>query len=124
MPDKAQADSTTEATLATVDRFNEVFNQHDVDAVMDLMTKDCVFDSTSPSPDGLRYEGQEAVRAAWEDLFRSAPEGSFESEEVFATGDRCVVRWRYTFSGGHVRGVDVIRVRDGKVAEKFAYVKG
>ncbi len=25
---------------------------------------------------------------------------------------------------GHVRGVDVFRVRDGKVAEKLSYVKG
>jgi hypothetical protein len=35
-----------------------------------------------------------------------------------------VARWRYDWAGGHVRGVDVIRVRDGLVAEKFAYVKG
>jgi hypothetical protein len=25
---------------------------------------------------------------------------------------------------GHVRGVDLFRVRDGKVAEKLSYVKG
>jgi hypothetical protein len=38
------------------------------------------------------------------------------------------VRWRYTWmnpdSQGHVRGVDVFRVQDGKVAEKLSYVKG
>ena len=33
-------------------------------------------------------------------------------------------RWRYEWDGGHVRGVDVFRVRDGKVAEKLSYVKG
>ena len=27
-------------------------------------------------------------------------------------------------SMGHVRGVDVMRFRDGKVCEKFSYVKG
>ena len=27
-------------------------------------------------------------------------------------------------SAGHVRGVDVLRVRDGKVVEKLSYVKG
>ena len=33
-------------------------------------------------------------------------------------GDRVVQRWRYSFDGGkHVRGVDLFRVRDGKVAE-------
>jgi hypothetical protein len=37
-----------------------------------------------------------------------------------------VVRWifRWDDQGGHVRGLDVMKVRDGKVAEKFAYVKG
>jgi ketosteroid isomerase-like protein len=119
-----QAEAQAEATLAAVDRFNEAFNRHDVDAIMALMTDDCVFESTSPAPDGRRYEGQEAVRAVWEDLFRSAPDARFEGEEVFASGDRCVARWRYTFGGGHIRGVDVMRVRDGKVAEKFSYVKG
>ena len=48
---------------------------------------------------------------------------------MISTGDRCVVQWRFTWknddgSEGAVRGVDVIRVRDGTIAEKFAYVKG
>jgi ketosteroid isomerase-like protein len=68
--------------------------------------------------------GHDAVRAVWEDLFRSTPEAKFDTEELFTADDRCVVRWRFSFAGGHVRGVDVMRVRDGKVSEKFAYVKG
>jgi ketosteroid isomerase-like protein len=114
---------TKEATLGAVDRFNVAFNSHDVDAIMALMTDDCVFESTGPGPDGGRYEGQTAVRAVWEDLYRSSPDADFEAEEIFAADDRCVVLWRYTF-GGHIRGVDVMRVRGGKLAEKFSYVKG
>jgi ketosteroid isomerase-like protein len=119
---------STDETLAVVDRFNTAFNRHDLDAVMALMTDDCVFEGTGPAPDGRRYEGQVAVRAAWADFFGSSPTDAFVAEEVFAVGDRCVVRWRYQWSSanpaGHVRGVDVIRVRDGKIAEKLAYVKG
>jgi ketosteroid isomerase-like protein len=113
-------------TLAAVDRFNEAFNRHDVDAVMAAMTDDCVFESTSP-PAGERHAGQEAVRAAWEAFFAASPTAHFDGEEVIVAGDRCTVRWIYTWQedgGGRVHGVDVIRVRDGKVAEKFAYVKG
>ena len=38
--------------------------------------------------------------------------------------DRCVVRWRYDWGTGHVRGVDVIHLRDGLIAETYSYVKG
>jgi ketosteroid isomerase-like protein len=111
-------------TQAAVDRFNAAFNAHDLDAVMALMTSDCVFEDTEPAPDGTRYTGAEAVRAAFEALFRASPAATFSSEEQFVIGDRAVVRWRYDWGDGHVRGVDIFRVRDGKVAEKLSYVKG
>jgi len=119
----------TASTIEVINRFNEAFARHDVPAVMALMTEDCVFDNTYPAPDGERFVGQEAVRRFWEEFFRSSPDAVFKSEEMFAFEDRCVVRWRYEWtdadgSRGHVRGVDILRVRDGKVAEKLAYVKG
>jgi ketosteroid isomerase-like protein len=117
-------DQTTAETLATIDRFNEAFNRHDVDAIMALMTDDVVFENTSPSPDGERHEGPAAVRAFWEGFFAGSPHARFEAEETFAAGDRGVVRWRYSWGDGHVRGVDLFRVADGKVAEKLSYVKG
>ena len=52
------------------------------------------------------------------------PNSRFEEEEIFDAGDRVVQRWRYSFEGGHIRGVDLFRVQDGKVAEKLSYVKG
>lgn len=126
---QAPGDAMTAATRATVERFNAAFNRHDVDAIMALMTPDCVFENTSPPPDGERVAGAAAVRATWEALFRSSPEAVFETEDSFAAGDRCVVRWRYRWAPdgeapGHVRGVDVFRVVDGRVAEKLSYVKG
>lgn len=52
----------------------------------------------------------------------------FDTEEMFAVGDRCVFRWNYRWVDedgmpGHLRGIDVFRVRDGKVAEKLVYAK-
>jgi ketosteroid isomerase-like protein len=121
-------EDTTATTIETVEKFNEAFNRHDVDAVMATMTDDCVFESTAP-PMGDRHVRQAAVRAAWVEFFGSTPTAHFDAEDVIATADRCVVQWRFTWTNddgtpGAVRGVDVIRVRDGKVAEKFAYVKG
>ena len=110
-------------TASVVERFNRAFNQHDVDAIMALMTDDCVFEDTQP-PDGGRYVGQAAVRERWERLFAASPGAAFTFEEAFVAGDRGVVRWHYDWGDGHVRGVDVMRVRDGRVAEKLSYVKG
>lgn len=114
--------------LAVVNAFNEAFDRGDVDAVMALMSDDCIFESTFPAPDGERRTGQAAVRAYWEQFFATSEEPRFENEEIFASGDRVISRWRFSWgagnSGGHVRGVDVYRVRDGKVSEKLAYVKG
>jgi ketosteroid isomerase-like protein len=116
------------ATLESVKCFNEAFNRHDIDGVMAAMTEDCVFENTNPPPDGKRYQGQTEVRAFWETFFQSSPDAHFEAEEMFAAGDRCVVRWVYqkTRNGQpcHLRGVGLFRVSDGKVAERLAYVKG
>jgi ketosteroid isomerase-like protein len=119
----------TAATVDIIDRFNEVFNKHDVHGIMALMTDDIVFENTSPRPEGERYEGQDSVRGFWEEFFSGSPSARFETEDMFAGGDRCTVRWIYHWvdadgKPGHVRGVDVFRVRDGKVAEKLSYVKG
>jgi uncharacterized protein (TIGR03086 family) len=116
-------DERTCTTAAAVARFSAAFDRRDVDAVMAAMTDDCVFESTTP-PDGTRHEGQPAVRAAWNDFFRSSADARFVTEEQVLCGDRVMARWRYTWADGHVRGVDIFRVRDGRVAEKLSYVKG
>jgi uncharacterized protein (TIGR03086 family) len=116
---------------ATLAAFSAAFAAGDVDALMDLVTDDVVFDSTGPSPDGRRHEGRAAVREVWRDLFATTTDPSFTEEESFVCGDRAVVRWRYSWSQpgaddgtGHVRGVDVFRFSAGLVSEKLSYVKG
>jgi ketosteroid isomerase-like protein len=109
--------------IDVVEGFGAAWADHDLDGVLELVTDDCVFDATGPAPDGKRHEGRAAIREAWEAIF-SDPSSRFEPEDTFAAGDRVVQLWRYSWDGGHVRGVDVFRVREGKVAEKFSYVKG
>lgn len=117
------------ATMAVIEQFNEAFFGQDIEATMALMTGDCVFENTYPPPDGARYDGYEAVRAVFEQFFQSSPLARFEIEEIFTAGDRGVVRWIYSWTDdqgrqGHVRGVDLFRVRNGKIFEKLSYVKG
>ncbi len=106
-----------------VKAFGEAWAGHDLEGALGLVTDDCVFDATGPAPDGTRHTGRAAVRRAWDAIFADAS-ARFEPEETFAAGDRVVQLWRYSWEGGHVRGIDVFRVREGKVAEKLSYVKG
>jgi uncharacterized protein (TIGR03086 family) len=122
-------DATWGPTHAALARFVAAFGSGDVDAIMALMTQDCVFDATGPAPDGEKHEGAAEVRVVWEQLFDGTHQAAFTEEESFVSGDRAVLRWRFEWvddagAPGHVRGVDVMRLRDGKVCEKLSYVKG
>jgi ketosteroid isomerase-like protein len=108
---------------ALIGAFNDAWNGHDLARALDLCMADVVFESTNPAPDGRRFAGRDEVREAWRPVFEQL-EGRFDVEELTVSGDLVVQRWRYDWGTGHVRGVDVIRVRDGRVAEKLSYVKG
>ena len=122
-PDLVSVDEVRSAVV----RYRDALNRHDMDAVLAAFTEDGLIDCT-PAPDGERYEGTVAISALFRKLFDSA-ERTFDTEELIVAGDRAVVRWRHHWVDsagrpGHVRGVDVLRVRDGKIAEKLSYVKG
>jgi hypothetical protein len=101
------------SALELVEAFGQAWAAHE----------DCVFEATGPAPDGARHVGPAQVRRAWQAIFED-PSSRFEAEETFSAGDRVVQRWRYDWEGGHVRGVDLFKVHDDKIAEKLSYVKG
>ena len=80
-----QTDPTTATTIGIVQRYNESFNQGDVDGVMAAMTGDCVVETPIPPPDGSRFQGQEAVRALRQDFIQSTSNIEFATEDMFAS---------------------------------------
>jgi ketosteroid isomerase-like protein len=110
-------------TRDVIERFHDALNSHDIDALAPLVHEECVFETTDP-PGGTRHVDRDAVLQACQMFFDQSPQARFEMEEMVTVDDRALVLWRYDWTGGHVRGVDVVRVRDGTVAETFAYVKG
>lgn len=109
--------------MDVVAAFGEAWGNHDLDGALAFLGEDCVFDATGPAPDGTRCVGRDAIREAWAAIFADEA-SSFEPEETFGAGDRVVQRWRYGWEGGHVRGVDLFKVEDGRITEKLSYVKG
>jgi predicted SnoaL-like aldol condensation-catalyzing enzyme len=116
--------SKVEAGARTVMEFNEAFNRHDVEGMMAFMSEDCVFENTSPAPDGTRYAGKTAVTQFWREFFRESPQAHIAIEDIFGLGFHVVMRWKYSWGAGHVRGVDVFKFKDGLICEKLSYVKG
>jgi predicted SnoaL-like aldol condensation-catalyzing enzyme len=121
--------SKLETSIRVVLAFNEAFNQHDVTGMMQLMSDDCTFENTFPAPDGTLYSGKKMVTDFWQDFFRQSPQAYIEIEEIFGLGERCIMRWRYSWvdnagESGYIRGVDLFRVRNGTICEKLSYVKG
>jgi ketosteroid isomerase-like protein len=119
-----KAERQTAETADIMRRFNDVFQRHDPSGLNDLVAGDCVIENTVPAPDGARYVGGEACLALWRSI-ATTPGTAFDLEETFAAGDRAVIRWRYRWGEGQsVRGVNLMRVSNGRIVEAMGYVKG
>lgn len=116
---------THRTTAETIDLFNHVFVNHDPAALDGLVAEDCVMEAIQPAPNGARYEGREANLTFWQALAEDRST-QFEVEHVVVAGDNATIRFRYHFGEGladSVRGVNLVRVRDGQIVEALAYSK-
>jgi ketosteroid isomerase-like protein len=112
-------------TLQIMQRFNQAFMQHDGSLLDGLIAEDCVMESVEPAPDGTRYVGRDACLEFWQKLANNR-DGAFTAEDIVAIDEHAIIRWRYRFGAGlsqSVRGVNVMRVRDGLITEALGYVK-
>jgi steroid delta-isomerase-like uncharacterized protein len=118
-----------ETLLTLLDHFADAWNRHDLDALMSMMTDDCVFEaSAGPDVNGQRSEGTPAVRAAFAAVFDAFPDARWANPGHFIAGSRGVSEW--TFTGTHrdgtpveVTGCDLFTFRDGRIAVKNSYRK-
>ena len=75
--------------------------------------------------DGTRYEGYDASFSSWKALIDDTT-SHFEVEDVHTGDEWALIRWRYVWGPGpdhSVRGVNVMRVVDGKIVEAAGYSK-
>ncbi|HEY6481791.1 MAG TPA: nuclear transport factor 2 family protein [Streptosporangiaceae bacterium] len=108
-----------------MDRFHEAWNRHDLPAALAMTSTNCVFEETIGE---VRSVGRTEIEAVWKPIFADLSthitvEESFTAGESFTDGTRVVQRWRFEWSEGCVRGVDLLTVRDGLITEKLAYIK-
>ncbi|MEU8194303.1 nuclear transport factor 2 family protein [Microbispora amethystogenes] len=118
--------TTDETTMTIMRRFNDAFLTHDPGLLDGLIADDCVLENSGPPPNGSRHVGRQECLTFWSGIAASR-ESSFEPEEIWTAGDRAVIRWTLRWGPGpedRVRGVNVMRVRDGLIVEGLGYVKG
>jgi ketosteroid isomerase-like protein len=121
--------AASKVDLNFLESFCDAFNRHDLDALMDHMTEDCVFDaSAGPEAHGRRYVGREDVRRGFADVFATFPDGQWDEGRHLVAGDRGLSEWIFRGSKTdgtrvEVNGIDVFTFRDGKIAVKDSFRK-
>ena len=108
-------------TETVIDQFNAAFRDRAPEKLVDIIADDCVMEGTGPAPDGNVWRGYAECLAGWQGLATDETM-RFETEHVDVHGDRAVVRWRVSGAQDY-RGVNLMQVRDGKIAEALGYGK-
>ena len=115
--------------LTLLERFAEAWNRHDLDALMSMMSDECVFAASGgPDVDGQRSEGKPAVRAAYAAVFETFPDAHWADARHFIAGKRGVSEWTFTGTKRDgtrvaVNGCDLFTFRDGKISIKNSFRK-
>jgi steroid delta-isomerase-like uncharacterized protein len=125
----------SEAALQeAIDRYNEAWNAHDLDAIMAMHAPDMVFENHTA---GESAEG-EAARAHIDSIFETWPDIEFTTRRLYVLPGLVVQEWTATAThantmrrgnltaeptGNRVEwdGVDVIPFEDGLVKRKDVY---
>ena len=123
------ADDANAVTPALLDAFAGAWNRHDTDAILSMMTEDCIFEaSRGPDVNGKAYRGRDEVRGGVDEVFATFPDAQWNQPRHFIAGDRGVSEWVFTATGPdgahvEVQGCDIFTFRDGKIAVKNSYRK-
>lgn len=113
-------------TSAIIEQFNKAFQVKDASILTGLISEDCVMEGAYPPPDGSRIVGRTECLGFWEELINT-PDTQFSPELVSVTGERAVILWRFEWGKekkSHIRGVNLMTVKDGLITEALGYVKG
>ncbi|QJP14803.1 nuclear transport factor 2 family protein [Starkeya sp. ORNL1] len=107
----------------------DAWNSHRIERLMALFAEDCVFEAAAGKHAfGERYSGFDSVKRAFAAIWEAFPDSRWEEAQHVVCGDQGFSEW--TFRGTRadgvfvtVRGVDLLRFKDGKIARKDTFRK-
>ena len=119
----------------TIGRYNDAWNDHDLDAIVAMHTEDSVFENHTTGDVNV---GKDAIAKAITGIFGVFPDLSFEARSQYIRDDLVVQEWTATAThsnemrrgeivapptGKQIEwvGMDVIPFADGLIARKDVY---
>ena len=109
--------------------YAEAWNNHDINALMNCMTNDCLFETAGGEEAwGTRFQGAVEVRKRFETVWQDIPDAHWSQCRHFVSGDRGLSEWLFTGSTNdgkkiEIQGCDVFTFRAGKIYKKSTYLK-
>ncbi len=105
-----------------IERYNEAWNAHDVEAIVAFHAPDMVFENHTA---GERMTGAE-VGPHLARIFENWPDLAFRGRRLYARNELVVSEWTATATDPQGRrlewdGVDIFPVRDGLILRKDVY---
>jgi ketosteroid isomerase-like protein len=70
-----------------VNKFIEAINRHDVNAIGELMSQDCVYIDS----DGTTYDDLEQMKGGWPGYFKMFPDYKIDAPEYVVSGDTVIL---------------------------------
>jgi len=116
---------------------DEIHNRGNLAAVEEFIHPDHVRHTNQTTGGGRDFHGPEGFRQAVRAFRQAFSRIHFAEDGLFADGDVVILRW--TFRGTHTgefngiaptgrsvtaTGVDILRIADGKIVERWAYDDG
>ena len=120
---------------AVIDAYNDAWNRHDIDGILEFHTEDSVFENHTS---GGKAVGHDAIRALLSGVFGTFPDLRFSTRRAYFRDDLVVQEWTATATHGNpvsyrggvlaptgrtIRwdGMDIFPMREGKIARKDVY---
>lgn len=116
-------------TVTLLEEFGRAWNAHDVDGLLACMASDGEFHSAAGiGPGGDLHVGHDALGRAFAAIFTRFPDACWRDLVHSVAGDVALSEWTFTGTepvgnAVRVRGCDVFRIRDGKIAVKDTFRK-
>jgi len=105
-----------------IERYNEAWNAHDLDAIASMHAPDIVFHNYSANE---RAEGADAVRKHIATIFDNSPDLLFRGRRLYVRDGLVVNEWTATATRDGTKlewdGIDVFPIEDGLIKRKDVY---